>query len=323
MKVLHLTPKFFGAYGFGLGKVVQNLVRFGLGEARDPKREFIDYKDYDVIHVHDYFYSNQALWAKRRLGKPVVFDVHLPRSNWWAERRLAREADVTLVHSNWASRLVLPYKPRKLVIIPCGVEPEWVKDPRDPHFKDKVAIFWGRHVYQKGLDVLLHAWKSIQGQVPDARLYIAGTSGVTQSYRNLARRLGLRNVFWLGYVERDQLVEIANKCYLHVVPSRYEPFGIVALEGIAVGLPIVASRAGGLEEIVEASRGGLLVPPNPRKLAEAMGELFADPSLAYKLAKWGNSWVRNYTWDKLVPLYKSLYEMVLGGEKEKGVVISI
>jgi glycosyltransferase involved in cell wall biosynthesis len=116
----------------------------------------------------------------------------------------------------------------------------------------------------------------------------------------------------VGKVSRSELVrEFAEADFL-VLPSRFEPFGIVLLEAMAAGLPVIASRVGGIPEIVTEEETGLLVEPdNPDRLADALWLLCQDESLRFSMGRMARERVKRYAWDSVIPRILSVFAEAL------------
>ena len=142
-------------------------------------------------------------------------------------------------------------------------------------------------MYEKGVQDLLAALPRLRRRHPGLRLVVAGRGPSADELRDQARRLRLgRAVTFAGFVPDAELAALVAAADCAVVPSRYEPFGLVALEAAAAGTPVVASGAGGLPEFVRSGRTGLAFPAgDPAALADAVSALLADQVLARRLAR--------------------------------------
>jgi glycosyltransferase involved in cell wall biosynthesis len=169
----------------------------------------------------------------------------------------------------------------------------------------------------KGVDVLLEATALVRLDVPDVRVRVVG--GVETGYddyaleiRALRARLGLDDVVDLGgFVNRP--ADEWRDAWLYVQPSRHETFGVAVAEAMACAVPVVVSRTGGLTEVVEHERTGLLVPPgDPAALAAAMVALLTDRDRAARLAAAARAHVhREFTTDRMVERMVAVYDAVL------------
>lgn len=147
-----------------------------------------------------------------------------------------------------------------------------------------VVTFVGRIDPEKGIRHLIDAWPRIRAEVAKVRLVIAGSGGLEERLRN--RTADDASVSWLGF--RNDVPAILAASDVVVVPSTEESFGLVALEAMASGVPVVGTRAGGLPEVVRHGQEGLLVPPcDPRALAEAVITLAGDSRARHRLGSAG------------------------------------
>ena len=172
----------------------------------------------------------------------------------------------------------------------------------------------GRHVSQKGFDVLLQAMKALAARGQSHDLVLAGHGTEHEALKSLAGELGLeQSVFFPGRVDHAMAMRLFAGCSVFVLPSRHEPFGIVNLEAMVVGKPIVATRVGGVPEIVVDERNGLLVPPeNPEALADALGKLLRDEALRARLGENGRAMAQGFTWPRIADEYMKIYEAIIG-----------
>lgn len=168
-----------------------------------------------------------------------------------------------------------------------------------------VAVgFVGRLVVEKGLPELAAAWRRVAPDRPHLHLVIAGVGKYEEEFRRL---LGdAPRVHWLGF--RRDVAAVMKALDLVVVPSWREPFGIVALEAMAAGRPVLATRAGGLAEVVADGETGRLVPPRDAEaLATALDELASDPELGRRLGRAGRERVRErFSEERMVDAYETL-----------------
>ena len=180
-----------------------------------------------------------------------------------------------------------------------------------PH--EKLILYTGRLVYEKGLHTLLDAMPRILSSA-DAKLVIVGDGHLRDDLLAQAQRLGITQKIKLtGFVDQKTLISLYDTADVCVVPSLYEPFGIVALEAMAAKAPLVVSNVGGLSEIVEQGRDGLKVPPSdPRALADAVTKILTDPSFSEWIRTNAHDKVlRDYNWKGVANLTKRLYDNVL------------
>ena len=296
----------------------------------------------DVVHVHTYG-TNQVAVARRhgaRTGTPFVLTAHFHpiwsiHGGWLRHRirgfydhRLAgpvlAAAARVIVQTREEERLLrsLGLRLPPVEIVPPGYSP--LPDPPDGarSFADRAGVpgpyvlFVGRLASNKGLVELLRAFAELARDDPAAHLVLVGEDGgMRATLEARARGLGLESrVRFLGHVADEGVLASAYRdARFTVLPSEYEAFGLVLLESLAQGTPVVASRVGGIPEVIEDDRTGLLVPPGDvPALAAALRRLWGDPALARRLGRHGRTEVvPRYSWDRLVDRLEVVYREVL------------
>ena len=292
----------------------------------------------DLVHAHTYG-TNQVSVARRhrrRFGTPFVLTAHFHpiwsiEGGWtrhrlraFYDRRIAggvvKEAAAVVVQTREEERLLRSLRlplPRVL-IVPPGYSPLPAPVPGSGRFSDRFhlsgpfVLFVGRLASNKGLRTLVEAFAPLAHDDPTAQLVLVGEDGGARAaVEARVRSLGLeRRVHLLGHLEDEQLLAAAyREARLSVLPSDYEAFGLVLLESLAQGTPVVASRVGGIPEVVEEGRAGLLVRPGSvPELAEALRKLWTDPDLARQLGDYGrDTVVPRFTWEALADRLDALY----------------
>jgi glycosyltransferase involved in cell wall biosynthesis len=156
-------------------------------------------------------------------------------------------------------------------------------------------------VIQKGLDTLLQAMAILAAKRPEVELRIAGRGKDMEKVRSLAVELGIeRNVRLLGPVDEAERQRLFAGAAVQLMPSRFEGFGMVAAEAMAAGVPLIAAAAGSLPEVVDAPRGGVLVPPaDPRALADATERMLADAAAREALSASARVSAERFRWEKV------------------------
>ena len=207
------------------------------------------------------------------------------RSAW---RRWGGHIDWVVANSDWTRRRLLDDGFRCDESIWNGV-PE---RPARPPLRDPPTIsFTGRLYAKKGLDVLLDAMPLVLKEVPDARLLVAGEGPERRSVARQIERLGLQEIVTLvGHVQRGDLEERLADAWVQAVPSRWEePFGLVTAEAMMRGTAVVASRTGGLTELVKEGETGFTVAPadDAVALSEALVRVLTNRELAEELGRRG------------------------------------
>ncbi len=186
-------------------------------------------------------------------------------------------------------------------------------DPVPISFEIPKLLCVGRVVPQKGFDLILVALASIIHRFPTLRLVIAGDGESLPELKKQAARLQIKNyVEFMGWVVPDKVPALINESTMVVVPSREEPFGLVALQASQMARPVVASRVGGLSEIIVDKETGLLVEKeDARALADAIAFLLDHPEAAVQMGQNGRNRTREvFNWDRYVDAYDQLFQQL-------------
>ena len=299
-------------------------------------------RQFSLMHAHDWLSGYVANDLHQRYGIPMVVTIHATemgrrRGNVWghplserihlAEQYLAREADLIIACSEFMRGEIieaLHAPPEKIRVIPNGVEYERLIHLRDqldalPYIRrrwagpDQPLIFFvGRLEWEKGPDLLVEAMPRVLEDFPNAKLILAGKGSYTDQIVELVHRLELEDhVQVVGFISDQTRNEIYAVADVAVFPSRYEPFGIVALEAMAAGAPVIVGDVGGLSEVVEHGVTGLRVPNDPQAIAHAILQTLHHPDLAAARARKAQEVVRTqYSWeaiaDRVLETYREL-----------------
>jgi glycosyltransferase involved in cell wall biosynthesis len=281
----------------------------GVGGANSPHAQRVR-----VIHAHNYEAALPALVVKRLTGAPLVVTLHLPAppEHEALERRLLEAADAVISVSG---ALAAEYVERGWrmpgpVVIPNGVDTDFFTPGAAMAREPGRLLFAGRLTPQKGVDLAIRALGALAPALPELRLVVAGAGPWEQAYRNLARRLGCADrVRWLGWLDPEALRDQYRRCTAFLMPSRFEPFGLSALEAMACGATVVASTAGGLPEFIRDNvTGRLTSPSDPAALAAAIGALVRDPVGADRLGVAAAETARTLTWARAAEATLRVYE---------------
>ena len=177
------------------------------------------------------------------------------------------------------------------------------------------AVFAGRLVPEKGVDILLHAFALVRRKIPSAKLWIAGDGNERPRLERLIDELSLRDsVSMLGFLARDEMERKFSQTWVQVVPGRWEePFGMVIAEAMMRGSAVVASSLGGALDLVEHQITGLLVPPGDvAALSDALTSILSEPGAARTMGQAGRARaLRDLTEEASVDRFVALYEGLL------------
>jgi glycogen(starch) synthase len=180
-------------------------------------------------------------------------------------------------------------------------------------------VFTGRLEWEKGVHTLVEAMPRLRRRHPGLRLVVAGRGTHRDALVEQARRLRVsRSVAFTGWLEEEDLRAVVAAADVAVVPSVYEPFGLVALETAALGTPLVVAGTGGLAEVVRDHESGLVVPPlDAAALADAVTELLCDEVLAHRVARTAREVVvRDHDWSALAARTVEVYAAAVTQEDE-------
>ncbi|MBS4031270.1 MAG: DUF1957 domain-containing protein [Clostridiales bacterium] len=312
--------------------VVQlNLVFFNLAQKIIPNNQ------HTVLHAHDWLVGAAALAMRRAWHLPLVATIHatehgrnggifspLQHKIHRQEKYLVEQADRVICCSNYMANEIIQLfgiPAQKVHVIQNGVVPENIlaqpiKGLQRQHYASDdefIVFFVGRLVKEKGVEVLLDALPYVFEVYPNTKAIISGKGPMLEELAAQARQRGIADrVVFTGFItdfERNRLFATAD---VAVFPSLYEPFGIVALEAMAAGVPVVVSDVGGMGEVVEHEKDGLKVHPgNAKELAEAVKSLLSDRALRERLKKEGRLKAATvYSWNAAAGMTSDIYHKV-------------
>jgi glycosyltransferase involved in cell wall biosynthesis len=295
----------------------------------------------DVVHSHFWMSGLAALQATRGTTIPVVHTFHAlgsvkrrhqgaadtsPPERIDLERRLCREVDhvIATCTDEVAELEALGLPPGRASVIPCGVDtslfrpgPQTIPNKIGPRRLQHRVLVIGRLVTRKGIGNAIEA----AAQLPDVDLIVAGgpppsrfeSDPEVQRLRELTDQLRISDrVVFLGSVARPDVPALMRVSDVVVTVPWYEPFGIVPLEAMACGRPVIGSAVGGLLDTVVPGVTGELVPPRrPDELARALRELLDDPARRHRYGEAGRRRaVEHYDWSRVVTDTASVYRTV-------------
>jgi glycogen(starch) synthase len=192
--------------------------------------------------------------------------------------------------------------------------------PADLSFDPPELLCLGRLVYDKGFHVAIEAFSLVRKAFPAARLTIAGDGPARQDLETQVRRSGIEHaVRFTGWVSPDDVPQTINRASIVLMPSREESFGLVALESGLMGRPVIASRVGGLPEVVQHGETGFTVPrDDPEALACAAVRLLTEPDRARRFGEAARErGLATFSFDRYVDQYDSLYRRLAGRDAER------
>ena len=293
----------------------------------------------DVFHAHDWLVANAGIGLKHIFRKPLLVTVHSTEMGrrdglHTNTEKMIHETEAWLTYEAWKViccsdymiqhvKWVFGLPTDKLAMVPNGVNTNVYDDVKN-NLKDfrknfalpeeKIVLYVGRLVYEKGIHVLINAAPKILDKV-DAKFIIVGSGYMKEQLLNIVKSMGLEHkVLFEGFLDEQTLLKLQRCADVSVVPSLFEPFGIVALEAMAAKSAIVVSDTGGLSEIVEHDVTGVKVyPNNPDSLAWGITKILLDENYRNRIRENAYKKVKEeYDWEKIATQTKRIYEGVLG-----------
>jgi glycogen(starch) synthase len=294
---------------------------------------------FDLIHAHDWLVAYAGQGLKHAYRKPLVATIHatewgrngglhneLQRYISNVEWKLTYEAWRVICCSRYMSnelQRIFQLPADKLRIVPNGVYPETFRhrsgDAQAIRRKyaaddEKIIFYIGRLVFEKGLDLLLDAAAKILARQQKVKFVIAGKGPYAKHLHERAQQMGLYERFYFtGYIDDITRNALFSTADVAVFPSLYEPFGIVALEAMAAGTPVVVTDTGGLGEVVRHGKNGLKSAPNdPESLADNILWLLNYPEQARALRNQAFHDLKSeYDWGKIAARTLEVYSEVV------------
>ncbi len=296
---------------------------------------------YDVIHCHDWMTAFVGINLKHLCNKKYVQSIHsteygrcsgihsedsraINDIEWWSTYESHCLITVSNATKNELCNLFnVPYD--KINVIYNGINPNEFDIPMSEeeinkfrmsigvHPNENMVLFVGRLVHQKGVEYLIKAMPKILSEHPNSKLVIAGAGGMIGYLEDIAFQTGCRDkILFLGFVGGDTLKKLYKSSDVTVIPSIYEPFGIVALESMAAGTPVVASDVGGLGEIIKHEYNGVKVyPKNPDSIAWGVNRVLSDEGFRNWIIQNGKKEVyEKYSWDSIAERTVEVYQKI-------------
>jgi glycogen(starch) synthase len=290
--------------------------------------EVIDAHDghIDVIHAHDWLVAKAAIELKNIYEKPLISTIHSTEAGRRGgiqndyqrtindiEKWLINESSKVICCSIYMADQIsqtLQAPKDKIHVIRNGVDVSRFNTDINydavqhgfAELGEKIVLFVGRLVHEKGIHVLIGAVPKVLSVLPNVRFIIVGEGGMREQLLKEAWDFGISHkIFFTGFVDEKTLTLLYNVSTVAVVPSLYEPFGITALEAMAAQVPVVVSDVGGLAEIIEHDKTGVKVyADNSDSVAWGILRVLTDEAYANRLRR--NAYrkiVEDYNWEKI------------------------
>lgn len=293
--------------------------------------------DFDVVHGHDWLVATAGDHLARRLDVPLVTTIHATefgRHQGWVDKHpqshihgvekwVVNRADAVIACSSYMREHIadiFAVEESAVTVIPNGIDPEDLQPVADlddlrASFAapdEKLVLLVGRLVYEKGFQFALEALPGLIENVGDVRFLIAGSGTHEAELKAQATELGLmEHGTFVGWIGDDVLHSLYRIADLTIVPSIYEPFGLVALEAMASGCPCIVADVGGLREVVPNENVGLRFKSrDPESLAQMATRVLTDDELRERLVEEASDHVLAFDWLDIARQTAALYEGV-------------
>jgi glycogen(starch) synthase len=303
--------------------------------------------EFDLVHSHDWLVAGAAARIARRIGRPWLTTIHATefgRHQGWvntypqshihaSERTMARRADRVITCSRYMRShvaTVFGVPSTRITVIPNGIDPRDLEPVvRDlPGLRsryaspgDRLVLLVGRLVYEKGFHLALDALAPVIKRSGNVRFVVAGTGTAEAELKAQARRLGLRaHGSFVGWVGDDMLHSLYRVADLCIVPSIYEPFGLVALEAMASGCLCIVADTGGLREVVPGDGTvGLRFPSrDSAALGEVLEQVLTDDAGRARVVAEARAHVLRFDWAAVARRTRELYGELTVAQPARG-----
>ena len=294
-----------------------------------------DRYDFDVVHGHDWLVAVAGDHLAKRFRCPFMVTIHATeygRHQGWVDKHpqshihgveqwMANRAERVITCSAYMRDHVADIyglEEARIAVIPNGIDPAELVPVGDldtlrasfAEPGERLVLLVGRLVYEKGFQLALEALPGVIDRLGDVRFVVAGSGTAEQDLRRQASELGLDPYgTFLGWIGDDVLHSLYRIADLTVVPSLYEPFGVVALEAMASGCPCIVADTGGLREIVPADEkvGLRFNGGDPEHLAAMVERLLTDAPLRDRLVAEASEHVLSFDWADVARQVAALY----------------
>lgn len=300
--------------------------------------EFIKNLKPDILHFHHKTSTIEFSMSKlkKELKIPIVNTIHtqagsletlsfidtvhyLHYSALADELKKASDRIIAVSRYNKNELVRRGISPKKITVLANGVPlkefDKWTKESARKKLNfskdEKIILFVGRHSPEKGIDVLISAFKSMK-KYNNTKLIIVGKSEITPFYKFLAGEN--KNIIFIGALSQKEIRPYYKSADIFVLSSIcFEAQGLTLMEAMAAGVPVISTKTGGSEELVKKSKAGFVVEPrNPSALKKAMEKLLENPILRTKLGKNGYNLIKaEYRWDIIADKVETVYKEIL------------
>ncbi len=244
--------------------------------------------------------------------------------NWFSHLPLFK-SDIVGALTQWEMQEIKKFgvTEGRIRHMPIGVDLD-IFNKKKGNFREKYEIeeemilFVGQPIPRKGPEYLVQAMKQVIKKFPNVKCVFVGYKK-NNEIENLCHKLGLdKNIEFIGFLDEQEKIDAYKSADVFVLPTLYEGFGIVFIEAMASGCPIITTNVAGIPEIVENNKNGLLVEPkNPDKLANAIIKILSNKTMRNKFISNNYKKVKDFDWNKLVKLYEDAFEDAIASRQHK------
>lgn len=281
----------------------------------------------DLVYIH--FLSINALYVllvhyvlRFRLvasarGNDIQGIPKRSRLQRWMLARLFHRAGAVLFCSSYVQRDAAPYlrnvSPRTFVgVVGDGFNADEFEQRTAYAHSSPYLLAMGRLVEKKGFDLLIRAFASVTAEFPRVQLLIAGDGAERAVLERLIDQLKMRDrITLLGFADREQTIGLFLGCEFFVLSSRIEPFGIVVLEAMAARKAVLATKSGGVIDLIQPGVNGWLVEPDADALANGMREMLVHPDATRAMGERAYSTIQAHTWEAVTRQFLDVFRRVL------------
>lgn len=271
-----------------------------------------------IIHIHSLEYADLANLYRKKWNIPYVYTLHsIVRSNvskihrQSIQKKLLKSAKTVVVPSTQEYKRLIniyPFCKRKTKVIAHGVKLR----KSSKRVRSDQLLFAGRLIREKGILELIDAMKLLKRVRPSVKLFIIG-DGDPRYIRKLKLRVKKhklqQHIYWLGFYKQSALLSAYQRYGAVVMPSKTESFGLVALEALANGIPLVSTRAGGLSMFVNSKVAQVIPRVKAEAIAKAIQAMWNHPKRTDQRVLAGKKLAANYTWTKAAKRYVKIFKL--------------
>ncbi len=278
---------------------------------------------YKLIHCQAWFGLKAALLFKKWSKLPIIITLHTSEYGKYGkkinkkiieiEKTCVKQADKIIVVSNLLRKIFLKkYKinPKKIKTIPNGISEDFFKKKLKPkRYAKKQVLFVGRLKPYKNIEIILKVAKKVLEEEKDVKFVVVGNGENIKKYENISKKLKIReNVIFTGHLPYHKLLNIYAGSDVYLLLSKFDAFGLTALEAMASGIPVIVSRTTGISELV---KNCIKVDYwNIREITKEIVNLLKNEKLRISLGKKAQAEAKKFLWNRIAKEYVKLYREI-------------